>query len=140
MKYIGKRIADLRKERGFSQVQMAEKLNIAQVNYSKIETGKTNLISEKLPRIANILGIDLITLLFPEYNEAKYFQQLKNENTRLKKMNDTLIDLIESKNTLFGIILQLHPETKYIIEAHKTFDELEALGPRKNINKKVTDL
>ncbi|MBT6005438.1 MAG: helix-turn-helix transcriptional regulator, partial [Prolixibacteraceae bacterium] len=130
----------IRKDKNLSQVQMAEKLGIAQVNYSKIETGKTKLISEKLPRIANILGVDLITLLFPEFDKAKYFQKLKNENDRLTKINDLLIDLVESKNNLLGVMLNIHPETKYLIEAHKSYDELEALGLRKNIGDRIKGL
>ena len=125
MEKIGKRIADLRKEKGFSQVQMAEKLNIAQVNYSKIETGKTNLISEKLPRIANILEVDLINLLYPDFNKARYFQELKDENSRLKKINDLLIQLIDRKNFTLELIKKSFPDTSEYIEADKTYNEME---------------
>ena len=138
-KYLN-RIIEIRKAKGLTQKQVADKLNIAHVNYGKIENGKTQLTLERLVSIARILEIDMITLLYPEFNEAMYNQELKKENSRLSKINDLLIDLVESKNTLLGIIIQTHPETKSIIEAHKSYEELEALGLRKNIRDRIRGL
>jgi len=137
MNSFGKRIAEFRKDRGISQTQMAQELGIAQVNYSKIETGKTQLTLIRLSSIARILKVDMITLLYPDFNEAKYNQELKKENFRLNKINDLLIDLVETKNTVLGIILQNYPETKHLIEGHKSFEELEALGLRKNVHERM---
>ena len=124
------RIIEYRKAKGLSQKQMAEKLGIGQVGYSQIETGKTELTLPRISKIANILEVDLLRLLYPGFDEAKYFQKLKSENERLSKINDLLIDLVESKNNTLGLILQLHPETEYIIKAHKNYDELESLLPK----------
>ncbi len=121
------RIVELRKAKGLTQKEMAEKLNIGQVGYSQIETGKTELTLQRIARIANILDIDLITLLYPEFGEAKYFQALKDENLSLKKTNDLLINLIESKNTVLGLLLQMYPETENVIKAHKFYNDLESL-------------
>ena len=48
-----------RKEKGFTQEQMAEKLGISQNAYNKIENGKTDLKAEVMEKIAVILGKEL---------------------------------------------------------------------------------
>jgi transcriptional regulator with XRE-family HTH domain len=45
-----------RKEKGYTQEQMAEKLGISQNAYNKIENGKSNVKAETLKKIAVILG------------------------------------------------------------------------------------
>ncbi len=134
------RIIEYRKAKGITQKKMAEKLSTTQVNYSNLENGKTQLTLEKLVRIANVLDVDIITLLYPDFNEAKYNQELKKENFRLNKINELLIDLVETKNTVLGIILQTYPETKHLIEGHKSFEELEALGLRKKTRERMDNL
>ena len=121
------RIIEYRKSKGFTQKEMADKLGIGQVSYSQIETGKTEITLQRVSSIARILEIDLITLLFPEFSDAKYFQALKDENLRLKKTNDLLINLVESKNTVLGLLLQMYPETENVIKAHKFYNDLESL-------------
>jgi transcriptional regulator with XRE-family HTH domain len=121
------RIVDYRKAKGLTQKEMAEKLGIGQVSYSQIETGKTEISLQRIASIARILEVDLITLLFPDYNDAKYFQALKDENARMKKTNDLLINLVESKNTVLGLLLQMYPETEHVIKAHKFYNDSESL-------------
>lgn len=127
MNNFSQRIVEYRKAKGLTQKEMAERLGIGQVSYSQIETGKTEITLQRAASIARILEVDLITLLFPDFNDAKYFQALKEENARLKKMNDLLINLIESKNTVLGLLLQMYPDTEKVIRAHKMYDELEGL-------------
>ena len=121
------RIIEYRKSKGITQKEMADKLGIGQVSYSQIETGKTEITLQRVSSIARILEVDLITLLFPEFSDAKYFQALKDENLRLKKTNDLLINLVESKNTVLGLLLQMYPETENVIKAHKFYNDLESL-------------
>lgn len=58
---IGKRIAELRKERGMSQTQLAEAIGMAQPNLANIEAGRFSTTIDVLERIADALGakIDL---------------------------------------------------------------------------------
>jgi len=129
------RIVEYRKIKGISQQEIADKLGITQVNYSKLETGKTSLTVDRLVKIALILKVDLITLLFPEFNDVKYFQNLQEENTRLKKINDLLINQIDDKNTFIGLLYERYPETRELIKARKTYEDLEGLGLTKIKNK-----
>jgi len=121
------RITQYRKAKGLTQKQMADKLGIASVNYGKIENGKTELTLSRLTRIANVLDVNLITLLWPDYNDAKFNQRLVDENSRLMKNNDLLIKANEDKDRLLGLILQWYPETKKIMEANKSLNVLKGL-------------
>lgn len=75
MNKIANRISELRKGKGLTQKQMADKLAMTQVGYSKIETGKTELTFTRLEKISEILEIDLRSLLFPD--EMKEADRIK---------------------------------------------------------------
>lgn len=45
---IGKRLAEARKEAGYTQSQVGKLMNMAYQNYQKYETGKVELSYEKL--------------------------------------------------------------------------------------------
>src|SRR5260370_10464142 len=53
---VGKRIAEVREERGLTQRQLADKAGLSVTFLSEIENGKRNLSSGKLLRIADELG------------------------------------------------------------------------------------
>ena len=54
---IGQRIARLRKERGLTQKQLAEKVGIIQVLVSDYEKGKLRLHAQMVVRFAQALGV-----------------------------------------------------------------------------------
>lgn len=56
-------LKNIRKERGFSQKEIAEKLGVSQPNYAQYETGKRNPKFETVKKIAAALGIDVYNLL-----------------------------------------------------------------------------
>ena len=56
-------IKKIRKHRGVSQEYIASHLNISQSAYHKIEVGETELTTERLQQILNILEIDLSELI-----------------------------------------------------------------------------
>lgn len=51
---VGKRIRKLRLERGFSQEDLAEQLNISRSAYERIENGKSNSWATQLENISTI--------------------------------------------------------------------------------------
>ena len=55
---IGKRIKELRKIRGYSQEQLAEKLDIAVNSLSCIETGNGFMTLSTLDKLSKILGVE----------------------------------------------------------------------------------
>lgn len=59
----GTRIKKYRELCGFSQAQMAEKLNMTQSTYCRIEQKEENLTIRQLKEIALILNVQVIQLL-----------------------------------------------------------------------------
>lgn len=62
-KTLGDRIADLRKEIGLTQAQLAEKLNISQQLVANYEQGQRRIHAELLLKLSKILYVDLYDLL-----------------------------------------------------------------------------
>ncbi len=62
---IGKFISACRKEKGLTQMQLAEKLNITNRAVSKWETGKSMPDVSLMLDLCNILGITVNELLNP---------------------------------------------------------------------------
>jgi transcriptional regulator with XRE-family HTH domain len=60
---VGKRIARLRKERGYSQDELARKIGIIQVLVSNYELGKLRLHGEMVVRFAKALGVSADEIL-----------------------------------------------------------------------------
>ena len=54
------RIKNARKRKGYSQYQLAQKLNLSQNAYSKLELGRSNLTLDKLFDIADILDTKVV--------------------------------------------------------------------------------
>lgn len=53
---VNEKIRELRKAVGFSQSYMAEKLNLSQKAYSKMECGETQLTFDRITEIARVMG------------------------------------------------------------------------------------
>jgi transcriptional regulator with XRE-family HTH domain len=67
---IGRRIAELRVERDWTQEQFAERLGINVKNLQKLERGR-NYTLYKLVGLARVLGVPYVTLLEPPSNAAR---------------------------------------------------------------------
>ena len=63
LKLVGQRIQDVRRQRGMSQTDLAEQLNISPSHMSNIETGRTNFGVDILKRITEVLQISADYLL-----------------------------------------------------------------------------
>lgn len=58
-KLIGRRIKELRKRRGFSQEQLAEKAETSQNYLSRMERGTENPTLDKLIKLSNALEVEM---------------------------------------------------------------------------------
>jgi transcriptional regulator with XRE-family HTH domain len=56
-KHVGLVIKQLRNDNNLKQIYMAHKLNLTLESYANIEQGRVDINTEKLKRIATILGI-----------------------------------------------------------------------------------
>jgi transcriptional regulator with XRE-family HTH domain len=63
---IGLRLARIRKERGFTQVELAAKIGIVQTLVTDYETDRLRLTAEMAVRFAMALGVSLDELLHPQ--------------------------------------------------------------------------
>lgn len=87
---IGKSIRELRKRRGFNQIQLSEKSGITQTYLSQIESGLKNPTEGVLERIGLSLGIDgaMVTMYsleekdLPEY-KSEDFKTIRESSRRL---------------------------------------------------------
>lgn len=61
---VAKRIAEVRRAKGITQDEMAERLRCATKNYQRIEYGQ-NVTIKMLTRIANLLGVTVTDLVPP---------------------------------------------------------------------------
>ena len=77
---IGKFIASCRKEKGLTQAQLAEKLNITDRAVSKWETGKCMPDSSLMLELCNILGITVNELLSGERIEMQDYMEKSEAN------------------------------------------------------------
>jgi transcriptional regulator with XRE-family HTH domain len=68
---LGERIARIRKERGLTQVQLADKIGIIQSIISSVESGDRRLSAEMAVRFAQALDASMDELLGPGRREGK---------------------------------------------------------------------
>lgn len=80
---VAERIKRIRKEKGLSQQEVADKLSMNRVQYNRIETGKSDPTMNILQRIANVLDIDVV-----EFFEAK------NNGTEVHTVNEPLLQKV----------------------------------------------
>ena len=63
LRQVGQRVAQARRDRGFTQEQLAEAVGIEAVSLSRLETGDRALSLSTLARISDALGVGLGDLL-----------------------------------------------------------------------------
>lgn len=81
---IGQRIQLLRKAAGLSQKAFAEMLGMSRAAICFWETGRSNHISEHVPRIAEIFGISEEVFLNGQNNETTQIEITKDEENIIK--------------------------------------------------------
>lgn len=76
---LGKRIKELRKEKGVTQERLAEIIGIDPNNLSRIEKGRNYPTPENLSKIANALNVSPDKLYF--FTHHKDYSDIKSELT-----------------------------------------------------------
>jgi transcriptional regulator with XRE-family HTH domain len=108
MKTLGKKIRLLRHQKGWSQEDVAKRLDISIPAFSKIETGITDINLSRLEQIANLFEMSVVQLLTfndAEY-EQKYVNELENVNKKLMDRETEVIDLQKKVIELFEELRQ----------------------------------
>lgn len=135
-KRIGKRIADIRKEKGYTTRELADKCGVHFSNVGKIERGTYNVSIDILSKIADVLGIEIS---FEARSALKQFVIDNQDRDDLvgdlckDLMNDNKFSLMKSEKEQRDYILRLPTLHHSITDAVNDFFK-EYLGEVVNIN------
>lgn len=103
MKTVGKKIRLLRHQQGWSQEEVAKKLDISIPAFSKIETGVTDVNLSRIEQIATLFGLSVVELLTFDEDEgtSAHRDQLIELQEMLKGREDEVINLQRKVIELF---------------------------------------
>ena len=109
------KIAEIRKEKGLTQKQLAEKLKIYQSNMSNWENGITEPDIQSLIKIADILDVHIDELVGRELvdfkNEVEKRKELRPSNLKLVEACSVLNDMgVASLMGYLTRMIEEHPE------------------------------
>lgn len=91
LKAIGLRISERRRQLGFTQEQIAEKMDVSVQMVSNLERGMKAIRIENLIKISNILEVSTDYILTGKHTKIDADSMLK----RLSKLNDSDLEMIE---------------------------------------------
>jgi transcriptional regulator with XRE-family HTH domain len=117
---LSERIRQLRIQKGLSQENMADMLNLSTTAYGDLERGRTELTFSRAENIAKLLDMPLPELLGLESAAMSETEWLRQENTRLLAANARLQNEVEQWRNKFkvwfgdGIIRQIGQERERI--------------------------
>lgn len=106
------KLINVRKERGFSQSQLAEKVAMEQTTYSRKERGKSIITNEEWLRIAKELDVDVDDIR--DVNTVN----LKNENCNFHD-NSVGVQYISVNQELLDTVLRYNRKLEIENEALK---------------------
>ena len=102
-KLLGRKIQDLRKSKGYSQLEFAEKIDISLNGLGIIETGKWFLTADTLEKIINVLNIEpdelfsfggMKTEKELYANITKLLENVKHDREKLSKIYCVIKNLV----------------------------------------------
>jgi transcriptional regulator with XRE-family HTH domain len=103
MKTLGKKIRLLRHQKGWSQEDVAKRLDISIPAFSKIETGITDINLSRLEQIATLFDMGVVQLLTLNEtdHDQKFITELENVHKRLSDRETEVIELQKKVTELF---------------------------------------
>lgn len=102
---IGRFIAECRREKNLTQMQLAEKLNITDRAVSKWENGRAMPDSSIMIELCSVLGINVNELLSGERIEMENYNKVAEENLlTLKKQKEESDKTLLNIEVIMGII------------------------------------
>ncbi|MBD1432136.1 MULTISPECIES: helix-turn-helix domain-containing protein [Sphingobacterium] len=107
MNALGKKIRLLRHQKGWSQEDVAKRLDISIPAFSKIETGITDVNLSRLNQISKLFGMSLVQLLSTSDSEED--RQAQDEIEELNsKLQVREAEVIELQKKVIELYEQLH--------------------------------
>lgn len=117
LKNLGVRIRKLRKEKGLTLVEIAEKTGIAQATLSRIETGTMTGTVESHEKIAEAIGVGLAELYLGVDSRYEEIAHLKNEEEKKVSQHNhsyrvELLTVESSRKKITPLLMTLNGESK----------------------------
>ena len=124
LKNLGERIRTIRKEKGLTLVEIAEKTGVAQATLSRIETGTMIGTVESHEKIADTLGVSLSELYAGVDSRHEQTSHLKRENERkvVHHNKNIQIELLTSESTkkkIVPMLLTVQPDNHTAAEQNE---------------------
>lgn len=121
---IGNKIKNIRELKNFTQEYMAEKLDISQAAYSKMEKGNTKISKDKLYKISEILEVSPEDIAdFDNKKVLNSYNSIRGNNSNImysEKDSNLIRQLYEDKIILLEKLLEkAENEIEYLKENHK---------------------
>lgn len=111
MNALGKKIRLLRHQKGWSQEDVAKRLDISIPAFSKIETGITDVNLSRLNQISKLFGLSLVQLLSTSNSEED--RQVQEELDELnRRLQEREVEVIELQKKVIELYEQLHKSKK----------------------------
>ena len=106
MKTLGKKIRLLRHQKGWSQEDVAKRLDISIPAFSKIETGITDINLSRLEQISTLFDMSVVQLL--TFTDAEQDQKFVNElDVVNKKLTDRQTEIIDLQKKVIELFEEL---------------------------------
>ena len=101
LKTLGDKIRYFRNVKGWSQEEMADKLNLSLPAYSKIERNITDVGFKRLTQISKVYGItvvDLLSVSSKPSEQTDLKKALIEKDKEINKLQKKIIELLEKKS------------------------------------------
>ncbi len=99
-KLLGKRIKELRKSLGITQIELAEKVDVDPKYVSRIETGISNPSLKTVEKISEIMNVDVARLFKPD--------EINEKNKIISKITERLHSTsLKNAQTIYEISEQI---------------------------------
>tara|TARA_Y100000588_G_C14232270_1_gene915783 strand:+ start:537 stop:1136 length:600 start_codon:yes stop_codon:yes gene_type:complete len=96
MKLLLERIKELRIKNGFSQSEIAARLDIKQSNYGKLERGENQFTIDKLYKLAELFEVPIFVLFYSPERDGDIVNKEYYENiSHLERTNQSLNTLLQ---------------------------------------------
>jgi len=106
MKTLGKKIRLLRHQKGWSQEDVAKRLDISIPAFSKIETGITDVNLSRLEQISTLFEMSVVQLL--TFNDTEQQEKYNSDLEILtKKVQDRETEVIELQKKVIELYEEL---------------------------------
>lgn len=116
---IGEKIKKIRELKNYTQEYMAQKLEMTQAGYGKIERDESEVSYQKLSKIADILKVSVEDII--NFNEKMIFNVMHNQTGNGYVVNN---GLSEQEKKLYQQIIDQQKEE--ILFLKKIIDNLQA--------------